>query len=147
VKTHPRGGFHASSSVWVLVALAAMLVAAANPRPGQLRRTLKAAQQTLENDRRQVSQTIDRLTVTLERVEVGPQSSSKTASGRVKSLFRRWEGIGDALPEDPFVGARRRLDRIGPRERAARRLSGSSRVKAARRRNGQEPLGHGEHAG
>ena len=85
-----------AAAVWVLVALAAVLVGVAVPALLQLRRTLKAAEQTLESTGRQLNQTLDRLTTTLERVE---RTADELEQGviRVKSLFEALGGIGDAL--------------------------------------------------
>jgi len=84
------------AAAWVLVALAAVLVGAAIPVLLQLRRTLKAAEETLESTGRQVSQTLDRLTITLDRFEKTAVELERGV-GRVTSLFEVLGGIGDTL--------------------------------------------------
>jgi uncharacterized protein YoxC len=85
-----------AAAIWVLVALAAVLVGFAVPALLQLRRTLKAAEQTLESTGREVNQTLQRLTTTLERVESTADELERGVI-RVKSLFDALGGIGDAL--------------------------------------------------
>ncbi len=84
------------AAVWVLVALAAVLVAAAVPALLQLRRTLKAAEQTLESTGHQVNEVLGRLTTTLERVDRTADELERGV-GRVRSLFEALGGIGDTL--------------------------------------------------
>lgn len=84
------------AAVWVLVALAAVLVGAAVPALLQLRRTLKAAEQTLKSTGRHVNEALDRLTITLERVDRTADELERGV-GRVKSLFEALGGIGDTL--------------------------------------------------
>jgi uncharacterized protein YoxC len=85
-----------AAAAWVLVALAAVLVGVAVPVFLQLRKTLKAAEQTLESTGRQVNETLGRLSATLERIE---RTAGELEHGvvRVKSLFEALGGIGDAL--------------------------------------------------
>jgi uncharacterized protein YoxC len=84
------------AAVWVLVALAAVLVGFAIPSLLQLRRTLKAAEQTLESTGRQLNQTLDQLTATLERVGRTADELERGVT-RVKSLLDALGGVGDAL--------------------------------------------------
>jgi uncharacterized protein YoxC len=81
---------------WVLVALAAVMVGAAVPVLLQLRKTLKAAEQTLETTGRHLNEALDQLSVTLERVN---RASEELEHGvkRVSSLLAALGGIGDAL--------------------------------------------------
>jgi uncharacterized protein YoxC len=134
-----------AAAVWVLVVLAAVLVGFAVPALLQLRRTLKAAEQTLESTGRQVNQTLDQLTATLERVERTADELERGVN-RVKSLFEALGGIGDAMGKirssvlavtsiGSIVGSAL-LAAIGlkPRESAAEPEA-------------QEPVEHGEHVG
>lgn len=81
---------------WVLVALAAVLVGVAVPVLLQLRKTLKAAEQTLETTGRHLNDALDQLSVTLERVN---RASEELEHGvkRVSSLLAALGGIGNAL--------------------------------------------------
>ena len=81
---------------WVLVALVAVLFGAAIPALLQLRRTLKAAEETLEVTGRHVNEALDQLSITLERVN---RAANELESGvtRVSSLLAALSGIGDAL--------------------------------------------------
>jgi hypothetical protein len=85
-----------SAAGWVLVGLAAILVAAAVPVLIQLRKTLKTAEQTLETTGRHANEALDQLSVTLERVN---RASAELESGvkRVSSLLTALGGIGEAL--------------------------------------------------
>ncbi|HZN53709.1 MAG TPA: DUF948 domain-containing protein [Candidatus Polarisedimenticolaceae bacterium] len=85
-----------ASAVWILVALAAILVGAAVPALLQLRRTLKVAEETLTVTGRkadelfaQISTTVARINATAEQLDHGVQ--------RASSLFEAVGGIGDAL--------------------------------------------------
>ena len=84
------------AAAWVLVGLAAILVGAAIPALLQLRRTLKAAEQTLVSTGRRVNETLDRLTTTLDRVERTAVDLERGVH-RAMSLFEALGGIGDAL--------------------------------------------------
>jgi len=81
---------------WVLVALVAVLVGAAIPALLQLRKTLKAAEETLEVTGRHLNEALDQLSITLERVN---RAANELESGvtRVSSLLSALGGIGDAL--------------------------------------------------
>jgi uncharacterized protein YoxC len=83
-------------AVWILVALAAILVGVAVPVLLQLRRTLQAAEQTLLTTGRRVEETLVQLGVTLERVN---RASAELEKGvvRVSSLLEALGGVGDAL--------------------------------------------------
>ena len=84
------------AAVWVLVALAAVLVGAAIPALLQLRKTLKAAEQTLESTGRHVNEALDQLSITLERVNRAADELERGVA-RVSSLLAALGGIGDAL--------------------------------------------------
>ena len=84
------------AAVWVLVALAAIFVGAAIPALLQLRRTLKAAEETLESTGRRVNETLDRLAITLDRVERTAVDLERGVH-RSTSLFEALGGIGDTL--------------------------------------------------
>jgi uncharacterized protein YoxC len=84
------------AAAWVLVALAAVLVGAAIPALLQLRRTLKAAEVTLESTGRRVNEALDGLTGTLERVNRAADELERGVT-RVSSLLDALGGIGDAL--------------------------------------------------
>jgi uncharacterized protein YoxC len=84
------------AAVWVLVALAAVLVGAAIPALLQLRKTLKAAEQTLESTGRHVNEALDQLSITLERVNRAAEELERGVT-RVSSLLAALGGIGDAL--------------------------------------------------
>ena len=81
---------------WVLVALVGMLVGAAIPALLQLRKTLKTAEETLEATGRHLNDALDRLSITLERVN---RAADELEGGvkRVSSLLAALGGIGDAL--------------------------------------------------
>jgi uncharacterized protein YoxC len=81
---------------WVLVALAAVIVGVAVPVLVQLRKTLRAAEQTLETTGRHLNEALNQLSVTLERVN---RASEELEHGvkRVSSLLAALGGIGDAL--------------------------------------------------
>ena len=81
---------------WVLVALAAVLVGVAVPVLLQLRKTLKAAEETLESTGRHVNDALDQLSVTLERVNRASEELERGVN-RVSSLLTALGGIGDAL--------------------------------------------------
>jgi uncharacterized protein YoxC len=81
---------------WVLVALAAVLVGAAVPVLVQLRKTLRTAQETLENTGGRVNAALDQLTTTLDRVNRATQKLEHGV-GQVSSLLEVLGGIGDAL--------------------------------------------------
>jgi uncharacterized protein YoxC len=83
-------------AAWILVALAVVLVAAFIPVLIQLRRTLKAAEQTLESTGRRVNDALDGLTATLERVNRAVDGLEQGVS-RVSSLLEVLGGIGDTL--------------------------------------------------
>ena len=108
------------AAAWVLVGLAAILVGAAIPALFQLRKTLKAAQETLESTGRHatgsgiaadaiahgrpvIGTRVDGLldvepgkTITLDRVERTAVDLERGV-GRATSLFETLGGIGDAL--------------------------------------------------
>jgi len=84
------------AAAWVLVALAAVLVGAAIPALLQLRRTLKAAEETLDSTGRRANEALDRLTITLERVNRAADEVERGVS-RVSSLLNALGGIGDTL--------------------------------------------------
>ena len=81
---------------WVLVALVAVLVGAAIPVLLQLKKTLKAAEQTMEVTGRHLNEALERLSITLERVN---RAAGELENGvnRVSSLLSDLGGIGDAL--------------------------------------------------
>ena len=81
---------------WVLVTLAAVLVGVAVPVLLQLRKTLKAAEQTLETTGRHLNDALDQLSITLERVNKASQELER-GMNRVSSLLAALGGIGDAL--------------------------------------------------
>jgi len=83
-------------AAWVLVALVAVLVGAAIPVLLQLRRTLKAAEETLVTTGRHVNEALDRLTITLERVNSAADELERGVN-RVSSLLEALGGIGDML--------------------------------------------------
>jgi uncharacterized protein YoxC len=83
-------------AVWVLVALAAVLVGAAVPALLQLRRTLKAAELTLESTGRRVNETLDSVKIAMERVNRAADGLEQGVA-RVSSLLEALGGIGDAL--------------------------------------------------
>jgi uncharacterized protein YoxC len=82
--------------VWILVALAAILVGAVVPVLLQLRKTLQAAEQTITTTGRHVDETLVKLSETLERVN---RASAELEKGvvRVSSLLEALGGVGDAL--------------------------------------------------
>jgi uncharacterized protein YoxC len=81
---------------WVLVALVGVLVVSAVPVLLQLRKTLKAAEDTLESTGRHLNDTLNQLSITLERVN---RAADELEGGvkRVSSLLTALAGIGDAL--------------------------------------------------
>lgn len=84
------------AAAWVLVALAALLVGTAVPVLIQLRKTLKAAEETLQSTGQRVNDALDKLGATLERANraVGAlESGMERASG----LFDSLAAAGDAL--------------------------------------------------
>lgn len=83
-------------AAWILVALAILLVAAIIPVLLQLRRTLKAAEETLESTGRCVNEALLSLTATLERVNRAVDGLEH-GMGRVSSLLEVLGGIGDTL--------------------------------------------------
>jgi uncharacterized protein YoxC len=83
-------------AAWVLVALAAVLVAAAVPVLLQLRRTLKMAEQTLDVTGRRLNEVLGEVTTTLVRVNNAADEMERGLT-RVSSLFEALGGIGDAL--------------------------------------------------
>jgi len=85
-----------AAAAWVLVALAAVLVGAAVPALLQLRRTLKAAEQTLETTGARVNETLAGLTTTLNQVNRAAGELERGV-GQVSSLLQALGGIGDAL--------------------------------------------------
>ena len=85
-----------TAAAWILVALAATLVGVAIPALLQLRRTLRAAETTLESTGRRVDDALSQLTVTLERVNRA-SAELETGMQRVSSLLEALGGLGDAL--------------------------------------------------
>jgi uncharacterized protein YoxC len=81
---------------WVLVAFAAILVGVAVPVLLQLRKTLKAAEETMESTGRHVNETLDQLSITLLRVNRASEELERGMS-RASSLLAALGGIGDAL--------------------------------------------------
>ncbi len=81
---------------WVLVGLVGVLVGAALPVLLQLRKTLKAAEETMEVTGRHLNDALDQLSITLERVN---RAADELEGGvkRVSSLLTALGGIGDAL--------------------------------------------------
>jgi len=84
------------AAVWILVALAAILVGVAIPALVQLRRTLRAAETTLESTGHRVDEALSQLTTTLERVN---RASAELEGGvkRVSSLLEALGSVGDTL--------------------------------------------------
>ncbi|HEX4825169.1 MAG TPA: DUF948 domain-containing protein [Candidatus Polarisedimenticolaceae bacterium] len=85
-----------SVAVWILVALAAVVVAAVVPALIQLRRTLMTAERTLESTGKRVDETLVQLAATLERVN---RASAELEKGvhRVSGLLESLGTAGDAL--------------------------------------------------
>lgn len=81
---------------WVLVALVGVLVGAAIPVLLQLRKTLKAAEETLDTTGRHMNQALDQLSTTLERVNRASEELERGVT-KVSSLLSALGGIGDAL--------------------------------------------------
>jgi uncharacterized protein YoxC len=81
---------------WVLVALAGVLVGAAIPVLLQLRRTLRAAEITLDTTGRKLNDALDQLSTTLERVNGAADELDKGVK-RVSSLLAALGSLGDAL--------------------------------------------------
>jgi uncharacterized protein YoxC len=84
------------AAAWILVALVAVLVAFAVPALWQLRKTLRAAEQTLETTGKRVNEALDGLTVTLARVNRAAEEL-ENGMGRVSNLLTALGGIGDAI--------------------------------------------------
>lgn len=84
------------ATVWILVALAAILVGVAVPVLLQLRRTLQVVEETLVSTGRRVDETLGQLSVTLERVN---RASAELENGvhRLSSLLEALGGLGDTL--------------------------------------------------
>ena len=83
-------------AAWILVALAIILVAAIVPVLLQLRRTLEAAEETLESTGRRANEALEGLTATLERVNRAVDTLEQGV-GRVSSLLEVLGGIGETL--------------------------------------------------
>jgi predicted PurR-regulated permease PerM len=85
-----------SFAVWILVVLAAILVAAAVPALIQLRQTLQTAQRTLETTGRRLDETLTQLAATLERVN---RASTELEQGvsRISGLLETLGSAGDTL--------------------------------------------------
>jgi uncharacterized protein YoxC len=83
-------------AVWILVAIAAILVGAAVPALIQLRRTLLTAERTLETTGKRLEETLTQLAATLERVN---RASAELEQGvhRVSGLLESLGRAGDAL--------------------------------------------------
>src|SRR5262245_56661150 len=81
---------------WVLVALVAVLVGCAVPVLLQLRKTLKAAEQTLETTGRRVNEALYELTETLTRVNRASEAL-ESGVGRLSNLLAALGGLGDGL--------------------------------------------------
>lgn len=86
------------SAVWILVALAAILVGAAVPALVQLRRTLKVAEETLAATSRKADKVFDELSVTLARVNSAAEEVDRGIR-RVSPVFDAIGGIGDSLQQ------------------------------------------------
>ena len=84
------------SAAWVLVVLAALLVGAVVPVLIQLRKTLKAAEDTLHSTDRNLKQALDQLGATLERVNRA-MDGFEHGLGKVASLLGVLGGVGSAL--------------------------------------------------
>ena len=84
------------AAVWILVALAAILVGFAVPALIQLRRTLKVTEETLSSTGRRVDQVLDQLTATVARLNSVAEELDRGVH-RASSLFEAVGGIGDAL--------------------------------------------------
>jgi uncharacterized protein YoxC len=82
------------AAAWILVALVGVLVGFAVPVLFQLRKTLKAAEETLVTTGARVNQALDELTVTLTRVNRAAEEL-EGGMGRVKNLLTALGGIGD----------------------------------------------------
>ena len=85
-----------SFAVWILVILAAILVAAAVPALIQLRRTLLTAERTLETTGRRLDETLIQAAATLERVNRASAELEKGVT-RVSGLLETLGTAGDAL--------------------------------------------------
>jgi uncharacterized protein YoxC len=84
------------TATWVLVGLAAVLVAAAVVALVQLARTLKTLQHTLESTGSRVDKALDDLSTTLNRVNrVAGELERGTL--QISALFDVLGGVGDAL--------------------------------------------------
>src|SRR6185436_18891090 len=81
---------------WVLVALVSILVGAAVPVLLQLRKTLKAAETTMDTTGKHVNDALDKLTTTLERVNSAADELDKGVK-KVQSLLAALGSVGDAL--------------------------------------------------
>lgn len=77
------------AAVWVLVALAALLVGAVIPVLVQLRRSLKAVEETLQSTGRRVNETLDRVNRAADSVEQG--------ASRLSGLLESLGALGDML--------------------------------------------------
>lgn len=126
------------AALWILVALAAILVGAVVLVLLQLRHTLRVAEATFESTGRRLDEALTQLTVTLERVN---RASAELETGvkRVSSLLDALGGVGDMLGKvrgslgtmatigaslgSVFVGAVRAA--FGGRDRPAPAESGS----------------------
>jgi len=81
---------------WVLVALVGVLFGAAIPALLQLRKTLKAAEETLEKTGSHVNEALNQLSITLERVNRAAdelEGRMKQASSLLTSLGSVAEGL------------------------------------------------------
>ncbi len=84
------------AAVWVLVALAAVLVGFAVPVLIQLRRTLKTTEATMESTGKKVNDALEQLTSTLNRVNRAVEGIEGRMAG-LSTAFHALGGIGDTL--------------------------------------------------
>ena len=84
------------AAVWVLVALAAVLVGFLVPALLQLRRTLATAERTLESTSKSVDLALAELTQTLGRVNK-VAGELERGTQQLGSLFEAMHGLGDAV--------------------------------------------------
>ena len=84
------------AAMWVLVGLAAVLVGAAVPVLVQLRRTLKAAETTMETTGKKVNDALEQLTSTLNRVDRAVEAVESRMSG-LTTAMNALSGLGDTL--------------------------------------------------
>jgi len=84
------------TAVWILVALAAIVVAAAVPALIQLRRTLQMAERTLDTTGKRLEETLTKLAATLERVDRASAELERSVY-RISGLLETLGTVGDGL--------------------------------------------------